>query len=658
MATAVSGTTIDVNTLVTQLMAAERTPLTAIQKVATTYQSEISAFGQLRSGLASLGDSLSGFASGTVFRAAKATSSDTATLTASAAAGTAAGNYNVEVQTLAQAQKLSSTAFAAADSAVGSGTLTIQLGTFASGSFTANPDKAALNITVDASNNTLAGLRDAINAANAGVRASIVNDGSGYRLTIGAADGGTANSLRMTVTGDGDGNSTDSAGLSRLAYDPAAAVGSGRNLTQSVAAQDAVVYIDGVRVVKSSNSITDAIDGVTLNLAKASPGSTVAVTVGPDTDAMKSALDDFVKAYNSFNSTARNLTYYDATKKTAGALQGDATARSIVSQVKTLLTGVLPGLSGNVTRLPQIGLTLQGDGSLKLDGAKFTAAVQANPAEISALFANTGRATDTRVQYQGAASAVAAGSYTVAVTQAATRGRLTGDGAAGLSITAGVNDALSLTVDGKTASVTLSAGTYASADALAAELQSRLNGDATFKTNGIRVAVSASGGALSVTSANYGAGSSVATPAGNAAAGLFGTAPVASAGTDVAGTINGVAATGTGQMLASADGLRLKIAGGASGALGSLAFSRGYGSLIADAINRINDTSGALAARTDGLNASIKRNTAQQDAFNTRMTALEARYRTQYSALDAMLSSMATTSNYLAQQLSALSNNK
>ena len=659
MVSAVSGTNLDVNTLVSQLMQAERAPLAAIQRAQTGFQSKISAYGKMQSALSTLGDAARKLDLPATFRASSARVSDATVLGASASAGAAAGTYSIEVQALAQAQKLGSAAFAAADSVVGTGSLRIQLGTYASGpnTFTANPNKAALDVTVDASNNTLAGVRDAINNAAGDVRASIISDGSGFRLALTSIEGGVANSLKITAV-DADGSNTNTSGLSQLAYDPIAAIGSGKNLTQNQASQDALLYIDGVRVLKSSNTVSDAIDGLTLNLTKVNTGSTVSVTVAPDTEAMKSALDGFVKAYNGFNTTARQLTFYDAGNRTAGALQGDATARAMQSSVRGILSSVAGGLSGGLTRLSQIGLSLQSDGALAFDTAKFQKAVDSNSADLAALFTTTGKSSDTRVQFVTAAPALAVGSYAVNVTQAARQGRLVGDGAAGLSISAGVNDALGLAINGQAASITLSAGTYASADALAAEIQSKINGDSGLKALGISTTVSQSGGVLSVTSVAFGTLSAVTVPTGSGAANLFGVAPVSSAGTDVAGTINGVAANGGGQGLTSVDGLRLKVAAQASGAMGQVSVSRGYGALLSAAVGTLTDSGGPLATRTEGLNASIKRNTAQQAAFSARMSTLEANYRRQFSALDTMLGSMSTTSSFLTQQLNQYNNSR
>ena len=179
--------------------------------------------------------------------------------------GAASGSYSVEVGLLAQAQKRKSSAFTAASSTIGSGTLTIDFGTYSADTFTLNPDKATKTISIGSGQSSLAGIRDAVNAANAGVTAGIVNDGSGYRLTLTSRDTGAANALRVVVA-DSDGIHTDMSGLSQLMFD--GRTSGVKNLTQSAAAQNASVTIDGIAISKASNTITDAIEGVTLNLLK------------------------------------------------------------------------------------------------------------------------------------------------------------------------------------------------------------------------------------------------------------------------------------------------------------------------------------------------------------------------------------------------------
>ena len=278
-ATSTSG--IDVNSIVSQLMQVERRPLQAMQAKQNSLQSKISAFGSLKSSYSAIGDALAKLKAPDSFKAVSTTSSDPAVVSATAAAGTTPGSYSIEVTRLALAQKLASGAFSGVDSPIGTGTLNIQLGTFAVGIFTANGDKPALSVAISAGQNSLSGVRDAINRAGSGVRASIVNDGSGYRLALSSTDTGTANSMRITVADD-DANHLDNAGLSKLAYDPAAAVGNGKNLEQKSAAVDASLTIDGVSVTKSSNTIADALPGITLTLSKTTTGTPVSVSVTPD----------------------------------------------------------------------------------------------------------------------------------------------------------------------------------------------------------------------------------------------------------------------------------------------------------------------------------------------------------------------------------------
>ena len=447
---------------------------------------------------------------------------------------------------------------------VGSGTLTIQFGSYDSGlnTFTANADKAAKSISIDPANNTLAGVRDAINAANAGVSATIVNDGSadGNRLAPTSTDSGAANSLKISVTDD-DTIGIDAGGLSSLAYDPTAAVGSGKNLGQQCRAMR-LLEIDGIAVTQSTNTVKNAIDGVTLNLAQTNVGQTLTLAVSRDTKAVTDAVQGFVDSYNGASGTLKNLTAFKGPGAQNGVLLGDGTARAIQVQMRNLLnTSVDSG--GALTTLSQIGVSFGSDGTLSLDSAKLSSAIDTNFDGIAALFAKAAKTTDSLVSYSASTSKTQPGSYAVSVSQLATRGSTLGSQAADLTIAAGVNDQLDLTVDGQIVSVTLAAATYASADALTAEIQSKING-ATGSSSSVQV--TQSGGVLSIASARYGSASQASVTGGNGMASLLGALPVTSSGVDAAGTINGVAATGNGQMLTGAtgdasEGLALLISG-------------------------------------------------------------------------------------------------
>lgn len=651
------GSGLDVNGIVSQLMASERQPLATLSRQEQAYTQKLSAFGQLRGALAGFQTALQGLNSNK-FQVLSATSSNTQVLTASATAKATPASYQIEVQQLAQQHKLASAGYASTDDILGSGTLSIQFGSYDStgNTFTANADKATKTITIDPANSTLAGIRDAINTANAGVTATIVNDGgaAGNRLVLTSVDSGAASSIKISVSDD-DGNGLDASGLSALAYDPTAAAGSGKNLGQKAQALDALLQIDGIAVKQSTNTVKNAIDGVTLNLTKANVGETLTLSVSRDTQAVTSAVEAFVKAYNSAGGTLKTLTAFNGPGAKNGVLLGDSTARGIQTQMRNLLnTSVDSG--GELTTLSQIGVSFGSDGTLSLDAAKLSSTIDTNFDGIAALFAKAGKTSDSLVSYSASTGKTQPGIYAVSVSQLATRGSTVGSQAANLTVTAGVNDQLDLTLDGKVISITLDAATYASADALAAEIQSKISG-ATGSPGS--VLVSHSGGVLSIASARYGSASEAAVTGGNAMASLLGGSPVTSAGVDVAGSINGAAATGSGQTLTGAvgnnsEGLGLRIAGGALGARGNIIFSEGYAHQIGQYLKTVLGDDGSLKTRTDGLDNNIKRLDQRQEQFEARLVQIEKRYRAQFSALDAMLSNMNSTSNFLTQQLANL----
>lgn len=651
------GSGLDVNGIVSSLMAVENKALTALDTREASFKAKISAYGTVKSALARFQSALAALTRPGSLAAVNATSSAPASFTANAGAGAVAGTYAVTVSELAQAHKLASEGFSSTSDVVGTGTLTFEAGMFASGAFT--PGAAgAKTVTIPAGRQTLAGIRDAVNAANVGVTATVVNDGSaaGNRLVFTSASTGAASSLRVSVTDD-DGNGTDASGLSRLAYDPAAGAGQGRNLTQKVAAQDAKLVVDGIDITKPGNVVTDAIEGVTLTLLAPSTGAAT-LAVAADSAAPGKAVQDFAAAYNTLNATLRSLTKYDPTNRQASALTGDAGVRAIQTRLTSILTSAVPGLgAGAANTLGQAGLSLAADGSLTVDATKLAAAA-ASATGIGRLFAAIGAATDSLVAVAGTGASTVPGTYGVTVTQLATRGTLTGSSAASLTITAGVDDALDVTVDGVTASVTLPAGTYASADVLAAAVASRINGAPALATAGSRVGVAAAQGILTLTSERFGSASKI-TLAGTAAAALVGGAPVAATGTDVAGMIGGVAATGSGRTLRGAagsptEGLALTVSGGALGARGNVTFSRGYADSLDTALRDVLSSTGVMASATDGLNRSITDLASRRTALSRRLAQVEAQYRTQFTALDSTLSRMNATSTYLSQQLASL----
>lgn len=487
------GSNLDVNGIVSQLMTIERQPLFKLQSTEASYQSKLSAVGSLKGALSSLQSAIGALTRSATFAGSyKASTSDSSVASASTSDKATSGSYSITVQQLAQAQKLRTSAtYSSINSVVGSGKITVQFGTsspdptdlVASTTFTANADRPALEIVIDPSKNTLLDVRDAINKAGGGVTASIVNDGTGYRLSIVSTESGANNSLKISVADD-DANHTDTSGLSTLAFDPTS---TSRNLLISQNAKNALFSVDGIPIIKSSNSVSDAIQGVTLNLVKE---GTTSVSVNFDRSGISGAVQSFVKAYNDANKQIRELGVVNTETKTVGPLQGDALVRTVQSQLRSALRGNLTYSAGGLTNLAEVGISFARDGSMTLDSAKLNAAVN-NPAkDVSTLFAQVGKSLDSNISVLKSSANQSAGSYSVEISRLATQGKSIST-ISSLTVNAGVNDTFAVTVDDISTSITLSAGTY-TLQTLSAEIQSKLNGASALKSAGSSVTAKAS----------------------------------------------------------------------------------------------------------------------------------------------------------------------
>ncbi len=362
------GSNIDVNSLVTQLMALERRPLDALNQQQTFYNNELSAYGTLSSDLSAFQTAVSALKNTSSFNVFSATAADTTQLTASADSTASAGSHSITITQLAQSQKLFSAGFAdTTTTAVGTGTLTFSNGT------------SSFSVAIDATNNTLSGITNAVNSAasNFGVSASIVNDGTGNRLLFSPNSTGSANAITISVVDTGDGNNTDNLGLSQLSY-----TAGGLNLTQTQAAQNAIITVDGLSgISKASNTISDVIQGVTLNLLKSGGSTTVNVAV--DTATITANTNSVVTAYNKLISDINNL------HKKGGTLEADNTVISIQSQLLGVFNAPA-AISGNAYNyLAQVGLSLQSDGTLALDSTAFQGALSSHLTDVTKLFTDS-----------------------------------------------------------------------------------------------------------------------------------------------------------------------------------------------------------------------------------------------------------------------------
>ncbi len=672
------GSNLDINTMVTQLMSLESRKMTAMQTQEASYQAKVSAFGQVKSAFSTFQSAVSSLATVQQFQSTTATASDATVLSAKATASATPGTYALEVSKLAQAQKLVTAGQASTTSAIGTGTITFDFGTLtgpndaggnatapvkdpATGKYTSavfTPGTAdAKTVTIGPNNSSLAGIRDAINGAKIGVNATIVNDGgaSPNRLVLTNATTGAASSMKITVSNDSGGGLA-----SLLGHDPAASAGdpagsAGQHLSETMAAQDALMTIDGLPVRKSSNTISDVISGVTLNLTKTNVGTPTTVTVARDTASVVTAVNKFVTAYNAISKTFKDASAYDATTRTAAILNGDSSIRGAQAQLRAVMSAPIAGGYGEFSRLSEVGVAFQKDGTLAVDSAKLNKALESNFNDVAGLFAAAGKATDSLASYATSSNDTKAGSYALKVTALATQTSVAGTAGAATGYADGAN-ILSLTINGKQGDIKLGSA-YPDSAALAADLQSKINGSSAF--GGAVMKVESVDGKITITSDAYGSKTSLIV-GGTALAALFGANPVLTPGKDIEGTINGQAATGSGRILTAqegdAKGLQVSVTGGITGDRGTINFSRGYASQFAAMADNFIGEKGSFSSRMEGLNASITSLKKREDAEQTRLINKEAALRKQFTALDTQISSLNSLSSYLTQQLTQIAN--
>lgn len=360
------GSSIDVNSLVSQLVAAERKPLDdQIARAASKITTQISAVGSLMGALSAFRSSLASLKTTDAFNTRTTTSGNKDIVTATATTKAQPGRYDVEVERLASAHQISSEPFAQSTTVVGTGTLTISLGA------------QSFNVNIDDSNSTLAGIRDAINAAtdNPGVRATLINAADGSHLVLTSTKTGEANAIQVAQTG-GDGN------LAQLAY----SASNQANYTQLREAQDAIAYVATYPARSSTNTIEGVIEGVSLNLVSAEPGTSVSIDVSFDETKASERINAFVTAYNALRAQITRLGGYDAASKVGGPMLGDALLTGIDSEIRRTLSTPVTGAGDNYQTLASIGITTQANGALAVDATKLNAALSSDFDAVSKLF--------------------------------------------------------------------------------------------------------------------------------------------------------------------------------------------------------------------------------------------------------------------------------
>ena len=389
-----TGSGIDLEGLLTSIMAAEQRPLLTLQTREASYQSRISALGSLNSALATLQTAATslvpsiGTTAAEKYASFSATVANTDIASATTTTGAVAGSYSLEVSSLAKSQRLvtpSSAGYTSASSPIGTGDLKIEFGSLSGSTFTADSARTK-TITIDSTNNTLGGLRDAINSANIGASATIVVGTNGAQLVLASTSTGLSNVMQFS-------------GLTGFDYDPASDTGT---LTQASAqggqaASNAAFSLNGIAATSSTNTVSGVLDGVTLTLNKETTTPTTLTISKNTTTTLTTALNAFITAYNEANTNMTELGAYNAETKVAGELQGNSTLRTAQSQVRNLIFGATAGGTSVYQRLSDIGVTLAKDGSLTLNASKLNAATSADFEGVANLVSTVGTAFKTTI---------------------------------------------------------------------------------------------------------------------------------------------------------------------------------------------------------------------------------------------------------------------
>ena len=644
-----AGSGIDVTNLITSLVEVERSPVESrLDTREAKLDAQISAYGALKSALSDFQSLVSITADNDTFNARSVAFPDTDILTPnSISAGAQVGSYQIEVQKVAKAQSLVLETADNKDTSLGlSGNLTFEFGDWTySGvdadipdTFAVNSEKDALTIEIDTSD-SLSSIVQKLSEADVGVTASVLKIGDQYQLVVNMPSGASS-AVRIT--------SDNSASLGVLEFNETTYT----DVLETQQASDALVVVNGLSVTRESNKLDDVIEGFDFNLNREAEGELISFNVEADTAIAEQAIRDLVEGFNLFVTTAKGITGSSRDEENnliKGDLSTDTVAKSLVSRIRETMNSAVDGVQGTFSALASIGIRTNLDGSLAIDEKTFSTALTNNFADIEALFAPTAKSASTRVQVgQGSQiSKTETGAYEVEITQDATQGSLTGGTIAGFDTSSG-DFTLKLSIDGiSTNTLTLSTA-YASAAAMASDLEALINADSNLSEQGQKVDVSVTAdNKLEIVSRRYGSASTVEITAVGADMGTLGlSVGSGTEGLDVVGTINGEAGFGAGRVLlpsidSPAYGLTFTaLEGAASVDPFTVNFSRGVAGGLTSLIERFLGAGGPVAAREDSIETQFDRIDDEREKLDRRIEAYEARLTSQFIAMERIISSL------------------
>lgn len=660
-----AGSGIDTKSLVTQLVDIEKAaPQGRIDTRRELTETRISDFGLLSSALSTLKDAAAALVDPEALfsKSASFTESD-ALVPVELDTDVQPGSYTFSVDQVAQSHTLAFGGFSSESDTVGEGTLSFSFGNYSrtggviDGAMTLNADKASVDITIDSTNNTLEGIRDAINDADMGVTASIIFDGANYNLSI-VSESGADNEIQIDVTESG------AAGLSALQFDES-------NITADAqAGQNAIVSLNGITgIERSSNSIDDIVDGLKIDiLQEMADGESVTITVTDDKTFAEDNVRNFVDAYNAFLEAvdpifgSTEVENEDGETETVrGSLANDGLAKSLLSQIRSVIASSIPGLEdSNFTSLTNIGIRTELDGTLSIDEDDFSDAFENNFEDVQKLLAPFTDSSTNDISINSFGDNTEAGAYDVVVTTNPTRGVYNGAAFAGDLDTNGETYEFVIAVNGTTSeTITIPTDVYADESELAAQIQSLINGDANISAAGGSVTVTYNGTGFDITSASYGSSSTIAiSSASTDTSTLLGLSDGSgTSGTAAGGTINGVTGFGSANVLLPAlgePGESLALIIGESATSATVNFSRGFAGELERLLDSFLESDGVIATRTETLETRLETYDTEQERLDRRISAYEERLLNQFIAMERILSSLDTSGSFLDNLIDTL----
>ncbi|MHB9037473.1 MAG: flagellar filament capping protein FliD [Armatimonadota bacterium] len=643
--------------IISKIMEYARLPQKNMQADQLIAKSKLVAWQEINTRVMALKTSVNSVADTIDFKLNSITSSDTDILTASATADAAPGTYYLKVTQRAQVHQVASNnTYATTNDVIGTGTVSFAFTNDATKNFSVN---------IDSNNNTLSGLRDAINHADKGVQAVIVNSGSSttpqYQLLLTTADSGTNSAFTVSNTLAG-GTAPDLTRVVQQGIDAQITFGQGAG---------------ALSVTKSSNTITDLIPGVTLNIASADASKTIKLDVTRDTESIKKSIQGFVDQYNSFSDSIKTNFKFDTKTNETGTLFGDYQLQMVQQDIASTVGNIVTGLNSQYNALASIGITRDTDGHLAINDKTLSDALANNLDDVSRVFGADLNSDSTYVSYAASTSSTQSSGNTkwsVNVTQAARRSQVT----AGVAMSAPLGADEKLTINGK--EVFLTSGMTLDNVITAINAKSNESGVTAVRTGADGTGT---GDFLTLRRMRYGSSTnfSVLSTVSNASAGTTGVGNVLIApnvpagqnglgvgllGLDVEGTINGLACTGSGQILTAkppdsstnaAKGLSLVVTADAPMAT-NVQFTKGIGSSLRDLLSTMTSSKGIVTQAQESLNTRISNLTDLIADNEVSMQTKQEQLYAKFTAMESQMSKLQGQGNYISSMLSSNSSSK